>query len=941
MHVSARYLRAGLAALCAGWIQSAGAAENFAPVWSAYVGFDYDIDTVNAVVADSATNSYFGGFLGDYDRAIHNSMGPEFSGNANGFVAKTSPTGVLVWATDFYDEANYTYENVNDEVRGLAVSSQNRLAVVGVTQLPDVYADEGTYAFVASLDADTGAVDWFQKIGNAFGTNSFNAVAVGTNGDVYAVGHTSLAGQTCNVPGYQVGGVTYGTELKGATDALVVKFTADGTIVWRHYLGGVNADSAAACAVTPDGSVYVAGETRSPGWTSLPSGAPDPANSAGFIVKLTAGGAHVWSSFLNGGADDAVNALRADAATASLFVGGVTASTNFLASAARLNAHAGGTDGFIVKLTDTNTAFRTDWCRFAGGAVADDVAALALLSDGRLAAGGTTGSGAWLTQTEGGAYHGGTDGFVTILNATNGAVSWSAYVGGANADDVAALAAAADALFTAGSTYSPDWIGGGFWDTWTKDSDFDETVDFVNPFGFVAQWGPGAPVPPAITSQPSALTVREGASATFGVTATGTLPLSYRWFRNGAPLAGLSSNSYTVGAASYADNGAVYSCTVSNVAGTATSSNAVLTVIAMGALKVTISPAEAVAQGAKWSLDNGAAWLADGLCTNLPGGTYAVSFSNLAGWLAPAALPAVQVAHAATNALAAAYTPILAEAGRTVAGTNVTLTVRAPAGLTGWTLVETLDPGLLAPTNISGGGVWNGAARTLTFAGSGAATNTFSYSACGATSGVYTVVGAVTSQPANIPMVVTGDTQLLNARLIRAISGGSVTITMLEPTTKKSWYVNEFLPTNLVPETITGPGSWISDESMIYWGIYGTGQTLTYEVTGAPGSYTLSGIVSIAGVVEPIFGDSVVTIPGAEIPPPDILSLIPVPGTGTCALTFTSVVNQAYAVLTNGVPAASNGWATCLAPVTGAAGATQCEVPAVGPRLFYRVRVAE
>src|SRR6185503_13172379 len=40
-------------------------------------------------------------------------------------------------------------------------------------------------------------------------------------------------------------------------------------------------------------------------------------------------------------------------------------------------------------------------------------------------------------------------------------------------------------------------------------------------------------IPPSITTQPQSQSVKAGATASFSVSATGTLPLSYRWMRNG------------------------------------------------------------------------------------------------------------------------------------------------------------------------------------------------------------------------------------------------------------------------------------------------------------------------------------------------------------------------------------------------------------------------
>jgi uncharacterized repeat protein (TIGR02543 family) len=85
--------------------------------------------------------------------------------------------------------------------------------------------------------------------------------------------------------------------------------------------------------------------------------------------------------------------------------------------------------------------------------------------------------------------------------------------------------------------------------------------------------------PPSITGQPQPGTqsVNAGQSATFTVSATGTAPLSYQWRLNGTNIAGATGSGYTRNNAQPADAGS-YSVTVTNVAGSVTSSNAQLTV---------------------------------------------------------------------------------------------------------------------------------------------------------------------------------------------------------------------------------------------------------------------------------------------------------------------------------------------------------------------------
>lgn len=86
------------------------------------------------------------------------------------------------------------------------------------------------------------------------------------------------------------------------------------------------------------------------------------------------------------------------------------------------------------------------------------------------------------------------------------------------------------------------------------------------------------PVAPAITGAPAALTVPEGQGASFSVLATGSAPLTYQWRRDGVPIGGATAASYTLGTAALADSGASFSVVVSNAAGSATSTGAVLTV---------------------------------------------------------------------------------------------------------------------------------------------------------------------------------------------------------------------------------------------------------------------------------------------------------------------------------------------------------------------------
>src|SRR5207244_3639727 len=87
-----------------------------------------------------------------------------------------------------------------------------------------------------------------------------------------------------------------------------------------------------------------------------------------------------------------------------------------------------------------------------------------------------------------------------------------------------------------------------------------------------------AAVAPSITAQPLSQTVTAGQPASCPFTVPGTAPLSYQWNKNGAAISGATSSTYATAATTSSDNGAQFTVVVSNAAGSATSSAAMLTV---------------------------------------------------------------------------------------------------------------------------------------------------------------------------------------------------------------------------------------------------------------------------------------------------------------------------------------------------------------------------
>ena len=122
------------------------------------------------------------------------------------------------------------------------------------------------------------------------------------------------------------------------------------------------------------------------------------------------------------------------------------------------------------------------------------------------------------------------------------------------------------------------------------------TVDVLNPSGAVTSTGATLTViaAAAVTTPPASQSVNVGQPAIFSVVATGD-NLTYQWRRNGTDIPGATSRIYTTPAATAADDGAIFAVVVTNAGGSATSADAVLTVVSLAIAALPALPAEVIA----------------------------------------------------------------------------------------------------------------------------------------------------------------------------------------------------------------------------------------------------------------------------------------------------------------------------------------------------------
>jgi hypothetical protein len=256
-----------------------------------------------------------------------------------------------------------------------------------------------------------------------------------------------FAMQANNQVGFELGNYDRGREL-----------VIDPSVSYSTYLGGTAEDDGNAIAVDASGNAYVTGQTKS---TNFPTANALHGSTAGgfdvFVTELSADGSTlIYSTYIGGSSDDSGNAIAVDG-SGNAFVAGGTNSSNFPTQSPFQGTFGGVADAFALKLNSTGSALT--YSTFIGGTGNDVATGLALDSTGNAYIVGSTTSTDFPTQSpiQSGLL-GSSNGFVTKLNASGGALDYSTYLGGSNADFAVAVAVdASNNAYVTGGTNSPDF----------------------------------------------------------------------------------------------------------------------------------------------------------------------------------------------------------------------------------------------------------------------------------------------------------------------------------------------------------------------------------------------------------------------------------------------------------------------------------------------------
>ncbi len=222
-------------------------------LWGTYYANDGGVD---AIVADGGGNIYI---TGSTPYGIAASAGAYQSGygggNADTYLAKFTPAGTRIWATNYGGSAT-------DDGSALALDRSGNIYLSGYSGSTTSIASTGAYQTVYGGGASDGFLVKFDTSGvrkwaTYFGGNGDDvqvAATVDTAGNIITGGYTT---STNGIATYGCAQFTFG----GGTnnDGYLGKFNANGQILWGTYLGGAALDGIHAMSTDMEGNVIIAG----------------------------------------------------------------------------------------------------------------------------------------------------------------------------------------------------------------------------------------------------------------------------------------------------------------------------------------------------------------------------------------------------------------------------------------------------------------------------------------------------------------------------------------------------------------------------------------------------------------------------------------------------------------------------------------------------------
>ncbi|MFO7619288.1 MAG: PKD domain-containing protein [Thermoplasmata archaeon] len=312
--------------------------------YSTYLGGRHD-DVGNGIALDRSGRAHVAGHTWSSDfPATQGAYRNTSSGDVDAFVTKLSDTG------DYMVYSTYLGGPGSDRAASIALDQEGNAYVTGTasTGFPATVGalnltGGGINVFVTKFGGSGNALAYSAVFGGS-GTDLAGGIAVDSQGCAHVVGDTDSGD-------YPAAGIRrYGRDIFVSK----LDLSGD-SFLYSSYIGGSRDDCAGGISIDSDGRAFVTGHTDSADFPTTtgalfrqPGGGLD-----GFVSMLDSSGSVGYSSYLGGSADDSCLAVSVSA-TGCAFVAGDTQSSDFpTVPMAPWPSISGGSDGFLAKMDIT------------------------------------------------------------------------------------------------------------------------------------------------------------------------------------------------------------------------------------------------------------------------------------------------------------------------------------------------------------------------------------------------------------------------------------------------------------------------------------------------------------------------------------------------------------------------------------------------------------
>jgi hypothetical protein len=316
-------------------------------LYSTYFGGN-DFDVASDIEVDPDDIAWVTGYTKSANFPLMDPIQSTLGGNADVFVTAIKPDGSGPLFSTFLggivrDAGDDIYLTASGSVFVVGQTNSIDFPIFNALQ-PDHGSPNNGDGFVTKIK-DKSLI--FSTFLGGNGGDVIREIDLDSYGDLYVTGQT----ESSNFPTINAVQPLH----NGYIDAFVTKIDSTGsTLLYSTYLGGIDTDAATCLVVDSDGYAYVTGQTDSSDFQII-NPIQDGYGGGGrdiFITKLTPTGSEiVFSSYLGGSAIESPSTLVLDS-NGNIIMIGATGSTDFPTLNALQPTFGGGSDAFLVMITD-------------------------------------------------------------------------------------------------------------------------------------------------------------------------------------------------------------------------------------------------------------------------------------------------------------------------------------------------------------------------------------------------------------------------------------------------------------------------------------------------------------------------------------------------------------------------------------------------------------